>query len=205
MSPRTDEQNQAILDKRREEILNAALSEFARKGYSGTKISGIAKAGSISQGLIYHYYSSKDELYAAVIERAIESSESIVNMINQYNLKGWQGLSAITEGVINYIKAGKEELLNFFFIYQAIMLDPMPKCVKDALAKEMKILPTTAQLMKEAQEEGTVIQGDPFLLASTFWSTLQGIIMTKVTVMYMDAPQGELVPDSNLILRMFKQ
>jgi AcrR family transcriptional regulator len=47
---------------------------FARQGLAATKIADIAAAGEISQGLIYRYFTSKEEIYAAVLERAMQST-----------------------------------------------------------------------------------------------------------------------------------
>ncbi len=205
MSPRTDEQNQVILDKRREEILSTALSEFARKGYSGTKISDIAKSGRMSQGLIYHYYKSKDELYAAVIEKSIEDSHIIVEMVDTYGLKGWKALTTMTESILLWMKDAENELLNFLFMYQALMLDPMPERIKAALAKEMKTIPATARMIAKAQEEGLAIEGDAFFLASMYWSLIQGIIMIQITSKHIQSHEVYVAPEAESILRLLKK
>ena len=56
-------------DRRREEILNTALRLFAAKGYRATTIADIASATGTAHGLVYHYFRSKDELLAAILER----------------------------------------------------------------------------------------------------------------------------------------
>ncbi len=61
---------------RKKEILTGALRVFSRKGYDKTTITDIAKELGISQGLCYRYYSSKEEIYDAVLE---EYSDYIVN------------------------------------------------------------------------------------------------------------------------------
>jgi AcrR family transcriptional regulator len=205
MSPRTDEQNQTILDRRREEILSAALAEFARKGYSGTKISDIAKSGGISQGLIYHYYKSKDELYASVIEKSIEDSYKIVQVIEAYELKGWRALVAMTEWMIEWMKNAGDEILNFLFMYQAFMLDPMPECIKAALSKEMRTIPATAEMIAEAQKEGFAVEGDAYFLASMYWSLIQGIIMVTVTSKQIQTNGVYTMPDTEFLLRFIKK
>lgn len=53
--------------RRREQFIDAALSVFAAKGVDGTSIKDIAKAASVTPGLLYHYFSSKEELVAAVL------------------------------------------------------------------------------------------------------------------------------------------
>ena len=46
-------------ERRREEILRAALRLFVRKGYAGTKVGDIAEAVGMSTGLMFHYFESK--------------------------------------------------------------------------------------------------------------------------------------------------
>jgi AcrR family transcriptional regulator len=49
-------------DKRREAILAAAASLYARRGFQGASVADLAKACSTSKSLIYHYFPSKDDL-----------------------------------------------------------------------------------------------------------------------------------------------
>ncbi len=60
--PRTPEQFKEIREERKLLITNTALELFAAKGFHGTSISMIAEAAGISKGLIYNYFSSKEEL-----------------------------------------------------------------------------------------------------------------------------------------------
>ncbi len=53
---------------RREDILNASLHLFARNGFHGTSMRDIARAADITEGLIYHYFASKRDLFRAIIE-----------------------------------------------------------------------------------------------------------------------------------------
>jgi AcrR family transcriptional regulator len=53
---------------RREDILNASLNLFAEKGFHGTSMRDIARAADITEGLIYHYFASKRDLFRAIIE-----------------------------------------------------------------------------------------------------------------------------------------
>lgn len=49
--------------KRREAILNAALKEFALKGFDDASTNTIAKESGISKGLMFHYVNSKKDLF----------------------------------------------------------------------------------------------------------------------------------------------
>jgi len=56
-------------DQRRSELIDAALRLFAEQGFRATTIADIATATGTAHGLVYHYFSSKDELLEAVLQR----------------------------------------------------------------------------------------------------------------------------------------
>ncbi len=62
------------LKARRMEIIEAARTCFLRSGFHQTTTDEICHEASITPGGLYHYFSSKDELIAAVVERSAESA-----------------------------------------------------------------------------------------------------------------------------------
>ncbi|HEX6279369.1 MAG TPA: TetR/AcrR family transcriptional regulator [Pyrinomonadaceae bacterium] len=55
-------------DKRREQILQTAFDLFSHKGFSGTTTKDIARAAGVSEAMVFKHFSSKDELYGALLE-----------------------------------------------------------------------------------------------------------------------------------------
>ncbi len=55
-------------ERRREQLVEAALVTFARKGIDGASVKDIAEAANVTPGLLYHYFDSKEDLVAAVLE-----------------------------------------------------------------------------------------------------------------------------------------
>src|SRR5262245_42288820 len=55
----------AVETKRR--ILAAASSEFAAKGFDGARLGSIARAASVQQALIHHYFADKEGLHREVV------------------------------------------------------------------------------------------------------------------------------------------
>ena len=49
-------------------ILDAAIKVFARKGYHGCRISDIAREADIAYGLVYHYFTNKEEILRTIFE-----------------------------------------------------------------------------------------------------------------------------------------
>src|SRR5215469_17681609 len=63
---------QSAKDERREAIVSIAHEVFLSNGYAGTSMSAIATKLGGSKGTLYNYFCSKEELFAAVIERKCE-------------------------------------------------------------------------------------------------------------------------------------
>lgn len=55
----------------RARILDTAISEFAKKGYSGARIDAICRAARVNPRMIYHYFPDKAGLYIEVLERVL--------------------------------------------------------------------------------------------------------------------------------------
>lgn len=65
---------QQLKEKVRESILAAAEREFADRGYAATTVAAIARRAGISTGNVYRYYSSKTELFEALITPELVAS-----------------------------------------------------------------------------------------------------------------------------------
>jgi TetR/AcrR family fatty acid metabolism transcriptional regulator len=73
-----------VQEDRRRRILDAAVRVFARRGYHGARVGDIATEAGVAHGLLYHYFSSKDEVLETVFRdnfgellerfRAVEAS-----------------------------------------------------------------------------------------------------------------------------------
>ncbi|MEH7113597.1 TetR/AcrR family transcriptional regulator [Neobacillus niacini] len=49
--------------EKRDRIINAAIKEFAQKGYDSASTNEIVKEASISKGLLFHYFKNKKQLF----------------------------------------------------------------------------------------------------------------------------------------------
>jgi AcrR family transcriptional regulator len=60
---------QQLVEKRRNQILDAAARLFARKGYKGATIREIAREAGVAEGTIYNYFDSKHDLLISLPQR----------------------------------------------------------------------------------------------------------------------------------------
>lgn len=64
-------------------ILNAAIAEFAEKGFAGARVDAISEMAGCNKGMIYQYYDSKEGLYEAVLAHEYQVLSQIETEIIQ--------------------------------------------------------------------------------------------------------------------------
>lgn len=63
-----EQRREARKEKRRTDIVNAALEVFSQVGFAAAKIEDVADAAGISKGTLYLYFESKEELFKGMIK-----------------------------------------------------------------------------------------------------------------------------------------
>ncbi|HSU02309.1 MAG TPA: TetR family transcriptional regulator [Nocardioides sp.] len=59
----------------RAEVLAAARTSFAEKGFRGTTIRAVAASAGVDPALVHHYFGSKDDLFVAALEIPVDPRE----------------------------------------------------------------------------------------------------------------------------------
>jgi len=67
--------------EKRERILQAAVSVFAKKGFYDTRVSEIAKAAGVADGTIYLYFENKDDVLISIFQDRIEKLLEILGEV----------------------------------------------------------------------------------------------------------------------------
>jgi AcrR family transcriptional regulator len=101
----------------RERLLDAAMELFARRGYAGTSIGATETAAGLAprSGALYQYFSGKDDLLAAAVERKLQGLDDLgpalemlplgdlkseLRLLARWNLKSLQERDALTRFVL---------------------------------------------------------------------------------------------------------
>ncbi|WP_406303454.1 TetR/AcrR family transcriptional regulator [Streptomyces sp. NBC_00885] len=61
-------------EERRESVIRAAITEFARGGYDGTSTEAIAKRVGVSQPYLFRLFKNKQELFLAAATRCLDQT-----------------------------------------------------------------------------------------------------------------------------------
>ena len=84
MTPRPD-----IKGERKNQILDAAMSVFAQKGFHQARMDDIVEQSGLSKGTIYWYFKSKDEIIATIMGRIFETEfESLQGLLEEDSSAG---------------------------------------------------------------------------------------------------------------------
>jgi AcrR family transcriptional regulator len=95
-------------DERREAVLAAAATEFARAGFHGASTDAIAKTAGISQPYLFRLFGTKKELYLATSERKMEEVYQVFERASR-GKSGEEALRAIGDAYQELI-ADRERL-----------------------------------------------------------------------------------------------
>ena len=63
----------AVSDKR-EAILRAAITVFARCGYFNSKVADIAREAGVADGTVYLYFKSKEDILHSIFDRSVDEA-----------------------------------------------------------------------------------------------------------------------------------
>jgi TetR/AcrR family transcriptional regulator len=74
-------ENQTLEVNARQRLLETATELFAEKGYAGTSVREIVEKAGVSKPVLYYYFKSKDGLFYAVLEWAVNIQQKILNEI----------------------------------------------------------------------------------------------------------------------------
>ena len=89
-------------ERTRADILAAAHEEFVEHGLSGARVDAIAARTRTTKRMIYYYFTSKDDLYLAVLEQAYARIRAIEAGLDLVRLPPVEALRRLTEFTFDY-------------------------------------------------------------------------------------------------------
>jgi AcrR family transcriptional regulator len=94
---------------REQQMLDAAVREFSRRGYHATSVDDIAEAAGISKPMVYAYLGSKEELFIACLHREgtrlLEAVAEIAGVDTPAGRQLYRGLEAFFGYVADHREA----------------------------------------------------------------------------------------------------
>jgi AcrR family transcriptional regulator len=196
MSPRTPEQFEEMRESRRKQIMDAALELFASEGYSHCSISQLASHASISKGLMYNYFESKEALLIAIIE---DGMQDIMSMIDS-NHDGILAPEEVESFIRNTFK-GMKDNMQFWMLFINVVLQPPVKEFLDGKPFSNMMEHFAPRILDYFERMG---YEDPYLEMLTFSAMIEGYGILLIYLSPDDAfPQETIQKFENRMVDMF--
>ncbi|KUO63602.1 MAG: hypothetical protein APF84_18760 [Gracilibacter sp. BRH_c7a] len=196
---RNQEQNDKIRKERKEQIRAEALRQFATQGLFATRIADIAAGVGMAQGLLYHYYPSKDMIFVDLIDDALDKLNKASLYVKDMQASAREKILFALQELLKTIETSEQFSDTCRLIAQATNSTAIPEDAQQ-LIEEKRDIPyeAIATVMAAGQREGSVIAGDPRMLAILFWTSVNGL-----AIYYSTRKDAGEMPDYRILAKMF--
>ena len=145
-------------DVRRQEILDGAIRVFAQYGYDKATIATIARELSISQGLCYRYFPSKEDIYDAAINQYADLilEENLRDRQMDQPIRAW--IDGIAQSIVQLTDA-EEKDENLYALFHG---GHGERLHNELILKVVsKLLPYVQESLCRAKAQGEIRIEDP--------------------------------------------
>jgi AcrR family transcriptional regulator len=100
---------------RRNDIIDAAIRMFARKGFVDAGISDVAEEADVVVTAVYYHFSGKEELFSAAVHRVFDSISEVVTNARREDVPGDNAsLDLVIDAVWDWIDTHPDEATLFY-------------------------------------------------------------------------------------------
>ncbi|MDD9947219.1 MAG: TetR/AcrR family transcriptional regulator [Myxococcales bacterium] len=111
--------------RRRQQILDAALECFAGRGFAATTMADIRKLAGASTGSIYHHFKSKEQLAAQLYLEGVRGTQAQGLQALMRSETTEQGIRALVGAYLDYVRAEPKLSAFLFAMRHADFMEPV--------------------------------------------------------------------------------
>lgn len=177
---RSAEQNRRTRDRRREEILSSALRLFVSKGLAAARVGDIARGAGVSQGLVYHYFASKEDIYVTLVRTSFERLNAAARGLEKMELTPREKIELALTELLRGLAGDEDYARHFILTAQASLLADVPPEAARIVRTERELpYRAIARILRAGQAEGSIRAHDADELAVIFWTMIKGLAMHR--------------------------
>jgi AcrR family transcriptional regulator len=196
---RNPTQNERMRDERRQAILSCATRLFATRGLAATKVADIAAAVGMSQGLLYHYFRSKEEIFVEIVRQAFDRMNAAARDLERLPLTPRQRIEQAAATLVRTLEAHENFSWTSVLISTASISDAIPAEARAIISRERDVpYRVVARLARAGQKDSSVGRGRPDDMALVFWTTVKGLALHRLA-----HGAAYRSPDPRILTRIF--
>jgi AcrR family transcriptional regulator len=176
-------------DSRREAILDVAQEVFMEEGFAAASMSTIAARLGGSKGTLYNYFRSKDELFAAYVERhCLMQSSAMFELAADHDEIG-EALRALGRAYLTYVLSDFAQTNYRVIIAEAPRNPEIGRIFYES--GPMNGARRLAEFLQGAVARGQLAMEDPLSGAHQFMGLCQNRLLKARQCNYMPEPTAE--------------
>lgn len=160
-------------EARRLQIIQATLDLFVERGYYGTKTSQISRRAGISEGLLFHYFPTKEILLEELVNIGLEGMR-IPERIRAKN--GLDFFYQFTKILFSEVDKNPFIAKMFVFMGNIAWAEDIPEKLR-ALAASVDTVSFCKKWVETGQRDGSIRMGDILPLSNMYWCAVYGCMV----------------------------
>ncbi len=167
---KTTTKDASLIRDRREQLVRAAIKVFGEKGFHQTTVRDIGRAARLTQGTIYNYVRSKEDILFLVCDRIVTEYQDSVRRALTTKGDATERLRAALRGVVQVMIERQSTILLLY--HESHNLDR--RSLRVILARVGEFIANFEQLLAEADRRRRISSRDLQLTANiiTFLPTM---------------------------------
>ena len=157
---------------RKQQIFQTALDLFVQQGYYGTKTSQISRRAGISEGLLFHYFPTKEKLLEELVQFGV------MGMRMPTQIEAVNSLDFFYQFIVMLFETlEKNPFIAQMFIFMAhvAVAEDIPEHIRK-MAVSVDTIKDSCCRIKEGQQDGSIREGNPLALSNMYWCSVHGIM-----------------------------
>lgn len=179
---------------RKWQIIQATLDLFVERGYYGTKTSQISKRADISEGLLFHYFPTKEILLEELINIGLEGMRMPMQIEAE---NGLDFFSQFTTMLFLQVEKNPFIAKMFVFMGHVVQAEEIPERLRK-LAASVDTITYSQGRVEAGQRDGSIRRGDAMALSNMYWCAVHGIM--EQYALHPEIP----LPEADWIVAMLK-
>lgn len=180
--------------RKREAILAAALDKFMNDGFAATSMDGVAALAEVSKATIYAHFSSKAELFAAVIRQKCEEELLDITGWDIMSVDARTTLTRLAEKLMTTLMSSRVRGLHRIVVAESGRYPELAQAFWDA--GPGYACPCFAAVFAELDKQGFLKVSDPLMAANL----MVGMIKSEVFFRNLLGlpPRAEITPEKTV-------
>jgi AcrR family transcriptional regulator len=159
--------------ERRGQILRAARAVFVEKGYLAARVEDVARRAGLSKGAVYFYYTSKRDLFLALVREEQETTYSFLELAEHDERPAVVKLLDLGRQYIDYFAGLKTPPRFFLLSCEAAIRDEEIR--EEISGTHQRFVDATTRIIAQGVAEGTFRAQDPQATAQLFKAMIDGL------------------------------